>query len=239
MRETKDQTIARLEKIIGEQKTELSELKKERKRLNYAVERLEKQVKVLPKENSIKIKELEEQIKVLKLTIEQKDEEIAKMEKNHNQMIKNKDSKYKRLKIEHQNAREIVKTEYDGYVWKTLKEIINYRKCKPINKHNIYRYEQGDKYYSDVRNGGEEKIPIFSTTDLFIQIHPKTGNPLTPLHFEILKEWAYLNMDYGQFFYQYEEWLNKPNVYIPEETKVGSAYIVGKKLLPYYEHLLF
>lgn len=63
MRETKDQTIARLEKVINEQKKELTEVKKDRKRLKYAVERLGKQVKNLSnqssKEDVVKIKELE------------------------------------------------------------------------------------------------------------------------------------------------------------------------------------
>ena len=41
---TKDQKkIERLEKVIDDQKKELSEIKKERKRLNYAVERLERE----------------------------------------------------------------------------------------------------------------------------------------------------------------------------------------------------
>lgn len=38
MRETKVQKIARLEKKIEEQKKEMTEIKKERKRLNYAVD---------------------------------------------------------------------------------------------------------------------------------------------------------------------------------------------------------
>ena len=40
MRETKDQKIERLEKVIDKQKKELSKVKKDRKRLNYAVDRL-------------------------------------------------------------------------------------------------------------------------------------------------------------------------------------------------------
>ena len=48
MRETKDQTIARLEKKIEEQKKEMTEVKKDRKRLNYAVDRLERQILSFP-----------------------------------------------------------------------------------------------------------------------------------------------------------------------------------------------
>ena len=45
MRESKDQKIARLENVIEVQKKEISEVKKDRKRLNYAVERLEREKK--------------------------------------------------------------------------------------------------------------------------------------------------------------------------------------------------
>lgn len=45
MRETKDQKIERLEKVIDNQNKELSEIKKERKRLKYAVGRLERVLK--------------------------------------------------------------------------------------------------------------------------------------------------------------------------------------------------
>lgn len=63
MRETKVQKIARLEKKIEEQKKEMTEIKKDRKRLNYAVDRLERQIKKISstssKEDAAKIIELE------------------------------------------------------------------------------------------------------------------------------------------------------------------------------------
>lgn len=58
MKETKDQTIARLEEVISKQKAELTEVKKDRKRLNYAVERLETKIDKLSNQSS---KELEKQ----------------------------------------------------------------------------------------------------------------------------------------------------------------------------------
>lgn len=83
MRETKDQTIARLEKVIGELKTELSELKKERKRLNYAVERLEKQIKngsnQSTKEDIKRIKELEQKEVVLSAKIDELNNSLINM----------------------------------------------------------------------------------------------------------------------------------------------------------------
>lgn len=63
MRENKDQTIARLEKVIEAQKKEMTKVKKDRKRLNYAVERLERQINKLSTNMSPteakRIKELE------------------------------------------------------------------------------------------------------------------------------------------------------------------------------------
>lgn len=63
MKETKDQTIDRLEKKIEEQKKEMTGLKKDRKRLNYAVERLERKINKLSTNMSPteakRIKELE------------------------------------------------------------------------------------------------------------------------------------------------------------------------------------
>lgn len=63
MKETKDQTIARLEGVIEEQKKEMTKVKKDRKRLNYAVDKLKRQIEKISstssKEDAAKIKELE------------------------------------------------------------------------------------------------------------------------------------------------------------------------------------
>lgn len=63
MRETKVQKIARLEKKIEEQKKEMTKIKKDRKRLNYAVDKLKRQNKKISstssKEDAAKIIELE------------------------------------------------------------------------------------------------------------------------------------------------------------------------------------
>lgn len=67
MRETKDQKIERLEKVIEVQKKEISEVKKDRKRLNYAVERLERVLNNhSSKEDVAKIKELENMVQSYK-----------------------------------------------------------------------------------------------------------------------------------------------------------------------------
>lgn len=82
MKETKDQTIARLEGVIEEQKKEMSKVKKDRKRLNYAVARLERQNQKLSaqssKEDVEKMSELESRIEELKQAIEKiKDEKFT------------------------------------------------------------------------------------------------------------------------------------------------------------------
>lgn len=85
MRETKDQTISRLENVIEVQKKELSEVKKDRKRLNYAVERLEKEKEKLSaqssKENIERIKALEKQIEELKSAIEELNNTVSDFKK--------------------------------------------------------------------------------------------------------------------------------------------------------------
>lgn len=66
MKETKDQTIERLKGVISEQKEEMTEIKKDRKRLNYAVDKLKRQNEKLSaqssKEDAAKIKELENKV---------------------------------------------------------------------------------------------------------------------------------------------------------------------------------
>lgn len=81
MKETKDQTIIRLQKVIAEQKSELTEVKKDRKRLNYAVERLERENSKSSiqrtKDNNDRTIELENHIALLKSTVENLNDEIS------------------------------------------------------------------------------------------------------------------------------------------------------------------
>ena len=88
---TKDQRkIERLEKVIDKQKKELSEVKKDRKRLNYAVERLEREKKKalntltpaaidLICEYTDKVSEKEKQNEELKSVIIEKEKIIVQM----------------------------------------------------------------------------------------------------------------------------------------------------------------
>lgn len=81
MRETKDQTIERLEKVISNQKKELSKVKKDRKRLNYAVERLDRVLKNhSSKKDTKRIKELQTTIFTLNKKIEKLNDSIIYMQ---------------------------------------------------------------------------------------------------------------------------------------------------------------
>lgn len=247
MRETKDQTIKRLKGVIDKQKKEMSEIKKDRKRLNYAVDRLERQNKKLSvqssKEDIERIKELNAQIKQMEQSVAEKEEEWCKKEKRLQQQKENaeQDLNYYKCKLNtvREQVRNELESEYEGRVDNVIKAIANTRKGKPQTNPNISRYKDGKKYYIEREDNVEREIPMFSTSDLFIQIHPKTGYPLTDIHFRLLNEWAYLNFDYLQFYSLYEEWLNRNKMVANQNDIVSTAYKVGKKILPFYEHLLF
>ena len=78
---TKDQKkIERLEKVIDNQKKELSEVKKDRKRLNYAVERLERLLKNhSSKEDKKKIAFLERELQTANETAENRYKQLIRM----------------------------------------------------------------------------------------------------------------------------------------------------------------
>lgn len=79
MKETKDQKIERLEKVIGKQKKELTKVKKDRKRLNYAVERLERVLKNhSSKEDKKKIALLEKELQKANEAAEKRYEKLKR-----------------------------------------------------------------------------------------------------------------------------------------------------------------
>ena len=247
MRETKDQKIERLEAKLTETEAELSQVKKDRKRLNYAVERLENE-KAKAKEKSSsndiqKIKELNAQIKQLEQSIEEKEEEYSKKVKRlleEKQIAERSNNYYKdKLYTVQKDVRNEVELEYEECFNNVIRTIVNTRKGKPKNSPNISRYNDGKRYYIERKDNEDHEKPIFSIDNLFIQIHPKTGLPLSDIHFKLLKEWAYLNLDYLQFYSPYEEYINQNKMRMEYNTRVEAAYIVGKKILPFYEHLLF
>lgn len=129
MRENKDQTIARLEKVIEAQKSELTDVKKDRKRLNYAVERLEKEKLSAQssKEDIERIRELESQIEELKSAIETKDTEMAKEEAD----------KENAIGIYRINISREVKPEVDLYKIEKLEQMFSEIGLKYIDREEI------------------------------------------------------------------------------------------------------
>ena len=239
---TKDQKkIERLEKVIDDQKKELSEIKKERKRLNYAVERLENEkakAKDKSSSNDIqKIKELNAQIKQLEKSIEEKELEMAKKEERYKSKISSEENCTKFWKRKYDDLWNDIKAEHNAYYEQTLINLIKNRKGFNERKEILNAYERGELYYTLTVNGEEKKYPIFSPSDLFIQIHPKTGFPLTKENFKVLNDWAFIQYDYQYRIGIWKEHLLKHN--LSDEAKAKYAYEIGKDLVPLYEHLLF
>ena len=241
MRETKDQKIERLEKVIDKQKKELSQVKKDRKRLNYTVERLENE-KAKAKEKSSsndiqKIKELNAQIKQLEQSIGEKELEMEEKEKHSASKITSEQNTTLYWHRKYEDLCKCIDAEHNAYFEKTLINLIRNRKGRNERKEILDAYERGELYYTLTVNGEKKQYPIFSPSDLFIQIHPKTGLPLTKENFKILNDWAYLQCDYQYRIGIWKEHLIKHN--LSDEAKAKYAYEIGKDLVPLYECLLF
>lgn len=240
MRETDKQKIERLERVIDDQKKELSQVKKDRKRLNYVVERLEKEkskAKETSSSNDIQmIKELKAQIKQLEKTIEEKDLEISKKEERSAMIIWSREDDTKYVQRKYDELCNNIEAEHKIYFENALIELIQKRKGVKERYGNLNAYENGELYYSLTENGLEKEYLIFSPCDLFIKIHPKTGLPLTKENYKVLEKWSFLQYDYQMQMGYWREYLQQSP---SEKAKIQSAYNIGKELLPLYEHLLF
>lgn len=253
---TKEQKeIERLESALLEKQSELTQVKKDRKRLNYAVERLENKIiefETISKDNSLlaidnnqRIEELKEEIQTINSVNNEKNEQKDKLISNLEQKVQNWEYRYNDLSKSYDNIRESVKAEYDGYVKKELDKIVNFRKVLAPDKYNLSMFKDGEFYYSyvDFNVPFEErhsiKLPIFSIKDCIIQIHPETGNPLTKWHFEMIEEWKEYNFDYEARICSYRDYIHTPNGPRPESQLIKAAHTVGMQILPFYKHLLF
>ena len=114
MRETKEQKMARLERVVDEQKKELIELRKERKSLNYKVSSLEKEKEKLVDDKD----ELKKEIKNLK----RNNQLIDNLKKEIND-IQTKIDKADYLNEELQAKYRGIQAEYDDTVEKYEKTI--------------------------------------------------------------------------------------------------------------------
>ena len=238
MRETKDQTISRLENVIEVQKKELSEVKKDRKRLNYAVERLEKEKEKLSAQSSKddieKIKELETQIEELRIAITEKDKAIKDIKEVNSS-----------LKADIDEYRKVTFADYQKYekeiISCVIDKILEWRRGHVSDYQQLKAYQNGERYYCfDFINYPNLHIyhSIFSTEDLFIRIHPKNGRTLTPIDHELIKKYFENRIEYLWAMKEFENFKrNNPNV--SNDELVEWTYNKGMELLPKYEEMIF
>lgn len=236
MKETKGQKIERLEKIIGEQKAELTKVKKDRKRLNYAVKRLEKKREQLSlqssKEDTAKIKELEKQIGNLKIAVEEKEKAIETLRRSNSSYS----AVIKRLKKDLTIKTVMSENEAIGKVVETLCKIKNER---PFNGGQLQHFKNGERYFdysfkdypdTHIRNA------IFSTENLIIQIHPKNGRDLGLLDRIYLEKMIGNRLEYLEAMNEFGQF-KKSNP--SNDELVEWTYNKGMELLPIYENEIF
>ena len=242
MKETKDQTIERLKKEVAEQKSELTKVKKDRKRLNYAVEKMKRQMQKLSSQSSIedieKIKELEQLIEEQKSTIAEKENEMAQKELYY-------EGSYNLLKsvteqLRKQKIADAVEYE-ERIITKFLRKLLDWQYGRESNYEQLDRFRNGDRYFDYTFKDYPDmhiRFAIFSVEDLFIRIHPKNGRTLTDI------DLLYLKMDFQnrcEYLFAQKEYddYKKCNPNATNDELVEWVYQKGKQLLPKYEKMIF
>lgn len=236
MRETKDQTIARLETVISEQKKELTEVKKDRKRLNYTVERLVKEKERLslqsPKEDTKMIKGLEKQIEELKVAVEEKEKAAETLKNSQNNYC----AEIKRLRRELKT--QIVISENIA-INKVVEELCNITNGHHLNREQLERFNNEDRYFDysfECSPSAHILNAIFSTKDLIIQIHPHNGRELVMLDRVYLEKVIGNRLEYLEAMNDLEQF-KKSNP--SNDELVEWTYKKGMELLPIYEDKIF
>ena len=263
MRETKDQKIERLEKVIDNQKKELSQIKKDRKRLNYAVERLEREKKKalntltpaaidLICEYTDKASEKEKQNEELKAIIAEKEKAIADKEERYNSLL----SKYNEKKADENEIRKQIwgdKQKFEKEVMeRTVNKIVEnwdgiYSQSWDDRKYLKY-FNEGKRYWYYVGDeDGDFDNPIyncsmFSTNYLIIGIHPDKGRVLSGIDQYAIQQYLQYNYKTRDIYRNAMDELkefkeNNPN--IPNEELAEWAYHKGMELLPLYRDKIF
>jgi DNA repair exonuclease SbcCD ATPase subunit len=171
MRETKEQRLARLEKLVEQQKQELVEMRKERKQLKYRIQSLENKGS---ESSQQEIKDLQKQLKQAQKQLENAGEmqqEIKGLKKENRDLQKRlnyADEQNERLTIENRSMKGLHEAEIDEYearIAKIKQQISQLEKdSKQIKKdaiHNIAnsksngmingvvldQFASGEKYY--------------------------------------------------------------------------------------------
>lgn len=230
MRETDEQKIERLENVIAEQKEELTAVKKDRKRLNYAVERLEREKEKLSlqssKEDTELIKRLEEQIEKFKSSVAEKERETEILKTNNNKRA----AEIKRLKTELKTKIVIAES---GVVKEVIEELYKLKNGHLSNREQLERFNNEDRYFDSIHH---IQFVIFSTEDLIIRIHPKNGRELIGLDILYLKKYIGNRYEYLIAKKELEEFKNSnPS----NDELVEWTYKKGMELLPIYEDEIF
>lgn len=173
MRETKEQRLARLEKLVEQQKQELVDMRKERKQLKYRIQSLENKGS---ESSQQEIKDLQKQLKQAQKQLENAGEmqqEIKGLKKENRDLQKRldyADEQNERLTIENRSMKGIHEAEieeYEARITELKQQISQLEKdSKQIKKdaiHNIAnskssgmingvvleQFASGEKYYDN------------------------------------------------------------------------------------------
>lgn len=255
MKETKDQTIERLKGVIDEQKKEMTKIKKDRKRLNYAVDKLKRQNKKLSAQSSKddvkRIRTLERQIEELKSAIEIKDAEMAKEEERYQRLL----SDYRKTNIDVDTIQKEIWKDKNKFEEETMKRAIEdivksmdgvYSQSRD-DKRQLKYFNEGRRYWFYGNNDEDCSIPVqcctmFSTNYLIIAIHPDKGRELSGIDKYAIQRYLYTNYKTEKLYRKAMEELkefkeNNPN--IADEELVEWTYHKGMELLPLYRDMIF
>lgn len=255
MKETKDQTIERLKGVISEQKEEMTEIKKDRKRLNYAVDKLKRQNEKLSAQSSKddvkRIRTLERQIEELKSAIEIKDAEMAKEEERYQRLL----SDYRKTNIDVDTIQKEIWKDKNKFEEETMKRAIEdivksmdgvYSQSRD-DKRQLKYFNEGRRYWFYGNNDEDCSIPVqcctmFSTNYLIIAIHPDKGRELSGIDKYAIQRYLYTNYKTEKLYRKAMEELkefkeNNPN--IADEELVEWTYHKGMELLPLYRDMIF
>lgn len=262
MRETKVQKIARLEKKIEEQKKEMTEIKKDRKRLNYAVERLKREKKkALLTSTPYDIEliceysdELQKQQKLneeLHSVIQQKETQMAKEEERYQRLL----SDYRKINTDVDAIRKEIWGDKEKFERERM-EVLAFNIAQ--NMDGVYSQSRDDKrqlkafntekrywcYLDDKEDEYEYPAfvcPMFATNNLIIGIHPDKGRQLSLLDISVIQHYLYANYKTNSLYNKAMRELkafkeNNPN--IADEELVEWAYHKGMELLPLYRDMI-
>lgn len=253
MRETKEQRLARLEKLVEQQKQELVDMRKERKQLKYRIQSLENKGSESTQQE---IKKLNKQVKKLQKQLDYADEQNEKLIIENRSLKGRHQAEIESYEVQLENLRQQIKQmENEGKQSRknTLRNIANSKSSRMINGVVLEQFANGDKYYDNtvfnICNAGvnyledkqlldkckEEKKPFFSTEDLIIRINPNNGMELSQDEIDYIAALLEDEIDYTMALVE----LGDYSCFHEGEDLVAYAYEKGMQLLPLYGSKVF